>query len=698
MRRLLSSVVLAALALPVYAADGAAVDTSGWVCEYCPFAEGTSGTIDAGAASVSGDAARLGNATGLDEEGLYPNLDAQGLRVDGDYRLRWNIEDLGLDSRVINVDGGRTGLFDYHVDWSELPYRRFFTTETVFADGSDGSLELPADWVRAPTTSGFTALDGNLSRRNIESDRRTLALGGAYAITPDLRLSADYRQRTNEGVRVFGGSTYTNASQLPARFDHTTDEVELSLRYGGDQSFVGLSWYLSDFDNRFDALTWQQPFATAPGADQGQLARAPDNRFQQLRLSGGYAFSEWRTVVSLSAALGQIEQDAAFLPYTLNGDLGAGVPPQAGLNGEVDTRNLVLAVSARPLRKVRLRASYRYDERDNNTPVALYERVIADTFLSGEAEANVPFGYRRRKLAATADWDALRILRLTSGFEFKSHDRTLQEVSNQEEFLSFGRARLRPLRGIEVDARYGNSRREIDNYDESLAIALGQNPLMRKYNLAYRFREFVDVRASWSPATLPLALTVTGLFADDNYTQSQLGLTSGEEQSFSGDLSWMINERASLFINAGVDNLQARQAGSEAFAAPDWIATNDDTFTTWGAGFTVDEIAGKVDLRVSALTSRGESEIAIDSLASGADQFPDLETDLDRLRLDATYHHSDRMDFTFSATYQRFQASDWALQGVGPATAPQLFSLGARPYDEDNVILLFGVRFLGAEP
>ena len=34
-----------------------------------------------------------------------------------------------------------------------------------------------------------------------------------------------------------------------------------------------------------------------------------------------------------------------------------------------------------------------------------------------------------------------------------------------------GRVRLRPLQGIEVDARYGNSRREIDRYDEDLALA-----------------------------------------------------------------------------------------------------------------------------------------------------------------------------------------------------------------------------------
>ena len=143
----------------------------------------------------------------------------------------------------------------------------------------------------------------------------------------------------------------------------------------------------------------------------------------------------------------------------------------------------------------------------------------------------------------------------------------------------------------------------------------------------------------------------------------------------------------------GVDALESKQLGSESLGDADWRATNDDTFTSWGGGITVDDIGGKFDLRVSAISSRGETEIVVDAAAAGRDPFPDLETDLDRLRIDLRYRYSDTIDVTFGATYQRFEASDWALEGVTPTAVPQLFSLGAEPYDDENVIVTFGIRY-----
>ena len=694
MKRSYLALCIAAAASPALAAED--VDTSDWVCEYCPFEEGMGGDYDVGATNVSDDSAYFGNATGYGEQGTYANLDAHGGYAGEQNRVRWNVEDLGLDSRVVNIEAGKPGHYNFTFDWSELPYRQFFTTSTVFADAGNASLTLPSDWVRAPTTSGFTALDSNLVSRPIESDRQNLGLGGRYDVNRRLSISADYRQRNNEGVRMFGGSTYTGASLLPAPFDYTTDEVEIGLRYGSPQAFVGVSWYLSDFDNKYDSLGWQQPFTTAPGAESPQIAQAPDNRFQQVRLSGGYAFQEWRTVVNATAAIGQIEQDAAFLAYTTNPNLSPEPLPRTSLDGQVDTTNVTLSLNSRPLPKTRLRASYRYDRRDNQTSTAIYNRVIADTFLGGP-EVNFPFSYKRNKLAIAADWDALSSLRFTAGIERKDHDRTLQEVTSQEEFLTYGRVRARPAQAFEIDARYGTSRRDIDNYNEALAVFNGQNPLMRKYNLAYRFREFMDVRVSWSPGNLPIGLSVKALLAEDNYTQSELGLTSGDEESYSADFNWFIGQNASLFLNAGVDGLESSQLGSESFGDADWRATNDDTFTSWGGGFNIDNIAERFDIRLSALTSRGESKIGINSASSGADQFPDLETDLDRVRLDFLYRQSAALEFTLGAMYQRFKTSDWALQGVTPDAVPLLFSLGAEPYNEENVIVSFGVRYRMAQ-
>ena len=61
------------------------------------------------------------------------------------------------------------------------------------------------------------------------------------------------------------------------------------------------------------ASHWPSP---APGAESPALAQSPDNRFQQIKLSGGYRFPSARTSVSASVAAGEIEQTATLLPYT----------------------------------------------------------------------------------------------------------------------------------------------------------------------------------------------------------------------------------------------------------------------------------------------------------------------------------------------------------------------------------------------
>ena len=114
------------------AANAQAVDTSDWACEYCPFEQGHQGDYEVGATSVSDDSAYFGNATGYDEEGVYANVDGQGSYASDKHRARWTFEDLALDSRVAELEGGRPGKFDYNLAWRELPRRQFITTSTIF--------------------------------------------------------------------------------------------------------------------------------------------------------------------------------------------------------------------------------------------------------------------------------------------------------------------------------------------------------------------------------------------------------------------------------------------------------------------------------------------------------------------------------------------------------------------------------------
>jgi len=668
-----------------------AVDTSDWVCEYCPFEDGHRADYAVGATAADEDSAYFGNATGYSEDGGYANLDGTGSYAGERYRMRWVAEDLGLDSRYAAVEAGRPGRYGIALDYRELPRRQWITTDTIFAQTAGDTLSLPDGWVPSATTAGLTELDSSLVRRDIESDRSILGIGGRFLAFGALDVTADYRRQTNDGLKVYGGSSFTNASLLPMPFDYVTDEVEFGLRYALGSGYVALGWYLSDFDNQNEALNWETPFTTAPGAESLALAQSPDNRFQQLKLGGGYRFPSARTSVSASLAVGEIEQTAALLPYTVNPNVAAGTLPRSSLDGSVDTMNYALSLNSRPFRNARVRVSYRYDERDNQTPVDTWERVIVDLLPSGDAESNLPYSFERSAFEISGDYDLFDSLRVSGGYERRETERDLQEVREQTEDTGWGRLRWRPNDVIEVDGRAGTAKRDIDSYNEVVAATFGQNPLMRKYNLAYRFREFAEVAVTIMPPGSALSLTLDSRYADDDYSRSQIGLVSGEEVYIGADIGWSVSERSSVYVNVSAENIESEQFGSEAFADPDWRAFHDDDYMTVGAGFRIRQIADKVDLQLDWTHADGTSSIQLDPATGPADLFPDFETALDVVRLRLGYRHSERLDINASLTFQSFTAEDWSIEGVGPSTILEVLSLGAMPYDDEQ--LLVGVGF-----
>jgi hypothetical protein len=81
----------------------------------------------------------------------------------------------------------------------------------------------------------------------------------------------------------------------------------------------------------------------------------------------------------------------------------------------------------------------------------------------------------------------------------------------------------------------------------------------------------------------------------------------------------------------------------------------------------------------------------IDRASLPPDPMPDLETRVHTVRLNLAYHWSDSLEIVGDLRYEDSDAEDWALDGVGPATVPNLLSLGAEAYDYD--VLVFGLSF-----
>ncbi len=80
--------------LLAFQAGAQSFDTSEWICEFCPFQNGASSRLAVGATVASDDSAYFGDATGYDEEGVYANVDGDGVLAGETYRIRWLVEDL----------------------------------------------------------------------------------------------------------------------------------------------------------------------------------------------------------------------------------------------------------------------------------------------------------------------------------------------------------------------------------------------------------------------------------------------------------------------------------------------------------------------------------------------------------------------------------------------------------------------------
>ncbi len=683
--------LIAPLVLLTPAIALAQVDTSDWKCESCPFEQGYRADIDAGATYVGEDGAiRFGNATGYDDKGGFVNVDGQGRYVSEDYHLDWMVEDLGLDSRVFEMDGGKQGTFGFHVGYRELPYRRFDTTRTVFNPSTSDTLTLPASWVPAGLTTNMPQLSSSLRSQTIESDRQVIDAGADWKPAKAFRVYADFRRQNRDGIDITGGSSFTQSTLLPRWIDYETDQIDAGIQYGTDRASLSLAYYGSYFTNQNPSLTWDVPFASS-GLDQFVMAMAPDNDFQQISLSGAYRLTQWDTVVAFTLASGSGEQNETLLPYTNNIAVNAGALPVSSLNGKVDTANYALTVTARPVPKGRVKFAYRFDERDNKTLQADWNRVITDFFVSGDIEQNTPYSFERSKVSLSGELVVWKDIRVSAGGERKELKRDFQEVAEQTIDAGWGQARWRPLAWLDLKVKGGAEERDIDRYDESLAVSLGQNPLMRKYNLAYRYRSYGELVASITPVDSPVSLSTTLLYADDRYNKSQLGMTDSEEVRATIDIGWAVSENSSVFLVYGHENIDALQLGSEQFDVYDWSAKHDDTFDHVGAGFHWRQADGKYDIRFDFNRSDGETTVDVFSLSGGESRLPDLTSTMDSARIETAYRWNERVHATLDLRYEKFEVDDYAL--VSPNTIPTVLTLGAQPYDYSVWALGIGIRY-----
>jgi len=730
------------LALAVFA-----MPLVGWGQEDDPFAlEGVEAEADEqpviedevtiGLYYLDDDSYRFGKFTGLTDEGFSPLIDFRIDRRpqhDSGETVRWSVEGwrLGLDSRRILFNFKDQGTQSFLADYREIPNNRFSDGQTPYRGVGSADLTLAPGWQVAPgsnNTRGFLTLNESLANLKIDTLRKRMDLNYDRELGKGWNVNIDYRHETKKGERAIGsifGNTGGNPRSviLPAPVDYTTDNVEAMFNWGSSRAQFGFGTFSSWFSNDETALVWQNAYGLVNGwapsvkfpDAQGQLALEPDNSYMQFKAYGGINFNS-ATRLTADVAWGKMEQDDALLPYTVNPNLIVNTPvPLSSLDAEIDTTLINLRLTSQLLRRLGLAVNYRYDERDNKTPRAVYPYIAADSQNQRpyeEGRINLPYSYEKETLDATATYRLSGRIRIKGGVEQSDYTREYSEVAGADEFAWNTGINISAFEIAALSLDYRDSDRDVDAYIGNVPLIESHipgviaedewenHPLLRKYFLTDREREEIRFRSDFFPVTEINVGFAASWFKDD-YGDGYFGLREAEIETYTVDFGWYPLEHVSFtgfYTNEQYDAEQSSRSFNSLVAADNpngnWFASTSDDVDTWNLSLAFSEVATGLgmkglDLGFDWTMSDTSSLIDVTAATAVTKPLPELRSDMRSISAWALLDIGDHSSLRFSIEDQQLDTDDFALDNTVPATMANVLTLGQSAANYE-VILVMG--------
>jgi len=601
-------------------------------------------TLGAGIGYVSKDNTRFGQYNGLNKNGLYDLLDLD-LRHRNDETGTWlNLlgRNIGLDSNELRFEHSKQGSWGYYFEYSELPRISPYTPITTLAgagtanqvvNGTAIPQELDVKTVRKNTSGG---IEGHFDRN----------------YTLGLRFSTEDK----EGSRLFGrsGSGTTGSFQefLAEPINYTTNIWELTGSYTGEKLQLNVSFLGTDFSNNNMRLD-----VTGSPSTFSPIALPPDNQSQQLSVTGGYNFSQaTRTTFKLSRT-----DQTQFAPF-----IDTPTVPRLELGGKVVTNFAQAGISSRLSKDLNVVANLRYEDRDDQTPVADYFNVTTTNTATGENEprsiktlnGKVEASYRLNGgYTAVGGVDYNEQSRNTSSVHVVSYRRTTDETAMR---LELRRVMSETVNG---SLAYIYSQRTGSPWETTVTTAgtPGSN-LVHPLQLADRDRQLLRARVGWM-ASERLDLQFVGDFGRDSYSTSDLpfGLSDGTDFHMALDGSYRLTDNWRLSAWLSQDNVRSKLNSCESASStgvcpntaadPVWQASIKNVSNALGAG-----VRGQPMTR---LQLGADLQYQEDTTKNEQGPLPDAIYKHTILKLYAKQDLDKRLSLRVQYIYDRYQTDDW---------------------------------------
>lgn len=423
--------------------------------------------------------------------------------------------------------------------------------------------------------------------------------------------------------------------------DNQTQILKSAVYLKGARWLAEVGYNASQFDNDISTFT-------LAGSNVPVQADSPENSAYSLFFSGRYRFD--KTSVSGRFATGKHKQDDSLVT------LVSAPTDVSNADLSIKTTDANIAIVSRLTPKMTLRGSVVYSDRDNDSSLYQFDQVVLDN-LTGQLESTQAIDYTNTTYKLSSDYRVNSGQKLSAGLSYKEVERSFSDRENTDTSEIWLKYHLSALEMWDMRFKAAYSERDGSTYQAIRETSTEDNALMRKYYLADRDRTEFVADLTHTPLDY-LSMNLRGYYANDDYSESQIGLTESEDYGYDANVNLQLSSMIDFTVYGGYQWIDNDQLGSQLTSGQaSWAASTSDEFGFVG---TSAQYTGLVDLgllfSVEYVFSYNESDTA----TSANGNLGLYKSESHSFELKASYALNDHTDIGLKYQYEDYEDSDYA--------------------------------------
>lgn len=681
------------------------------------------GFIDFGGrgTTTTGEPARYERFRNL-KDGLFVDT----FRVDAE-KDGWLIK-LGADHALRTdqkymVSFVKSGTFKASGTWDQIPFLLSQTTQTPYLQPIPGTFilddSLQKAWAALSTTApaggfapryvSFLSAVNNSAKFDLSQARHSGGGSVEYMLSENATFKVNAKHTTREGNMPYGAYLSTEI-ELPQPINQSFNDVDASFEATHGIALFRVGYTGSWFTNHADPTVFDNPIAVTDAATVSSRGRLPRlaqdstklgvNGMVSLKLAHRSRLTAYVSTSTLK------DGGEMIIPFTINSAVTT-TPAlfRNTVQGKAITTAANVTFSSRPSKTFNFVARYKYFDYDNQTPewtVTGQVKADAGYSVNNPAISSEIYSLKRSNLDADLYLTPVGRATFSVGASRNTETRNDRIFTGNTENVARVKMDVIGQSFLTLRSVYEYSQRRGEGFDATLLPGIGEQTLMRHYDIADRNRNRLSLVASLM-ATANWGLNLSAATGKDDYLNSTIGLRDNNHKVYSAGITGTPMEPIAVGLSYSYEDYKSTQMNNTASATATtdlskyFSTAGDDKVHSVIATADWARIADRVDLHLTydfnqtrATYVFGTGNPVATTLATPV-QLPTIKSDLTRGTVDAMYHVTSRVSVGLSYWYDKYAVTDYTLDSQAQdARVPGNYMLLGYAYEPYTAQTLWG--------